>query len=691
MRLQTAPLCRLQDGVCAESVQECAGALGWLACDDFRYPGTYQRVENICDTLDNDCDGNTDEVDLDSDGHRPVACGGDDCDDTNPLAYPGADEICGDTVDNDCSGIAEDRDADNDGVIADACGGLDCNDESDRARPGLDEVCGDSLDNDCDGSIDNRDIDHDHFFDFACGGADCDDSRGNVYPGAEELCDGLDNDCNGETDDRDIDGDGYLDSDPLCGGDDCDDDVFDVNPAGVEQCGNDIDEDCSGAIDDRDIDQDGAIDANPLCGGDDCNDEDPRAYPGGIESYDLLDNDCNGEVDEWLIPEGSVVICEIMAATTSVDQDAGQYIELYNAWHLPVNLAGWAVAVGADAASPIETTDSLVVASQDVAVLCLNDDPETNGGVVCDGRLTNIPFDGDTDRLTLSHAGTLVDYVSYGAVSTFPNPLGHSLTLAPTAFSAEANDLGGNWCEASEDDVLPEGDFGTPGVVNPPCSPAPTIDAIEPDNGTDVGGFLVLINGNGFRGATDVRLGEASCVDWAVVSDTEIQCWTAPHLADDVDVVVDKGVDQGLLEAGYRYTGVYTPNITWACSGRRPTQPVYADPGVESPYVYGEVRWSGHTGDDGSHTGIVAEVGYGQYGTHPRFTDGWQWFGAGSYYRPYYDNDEYRTRLTIPDAGTYSYVFRFSEDGGLNWEYSDFEPGTADGFELGDMGRIIVD
>jgi hypothetical protein len=39
--------------------------------------------------------------DLDGDGHQPEACGGDDCDDTNPNSYLGATEIC-DGDDNDC-------------------------------------------------------------------------------------------------------------------------------------------------------------------------------------------------------------------------------------------------------------------------------------------------------------------------------------------------------------------------------------------------------------------------------------------------------------------------------------------------------------------------------------------------------------------------------------------------------------
>lgn len=42
-------------------------------------------------------------VDADGDGHRDVACGGDDCDDTDPAVHPGAFERCDSTRDLDCS------------------------------------------------------------------------------------------------------------------------------------------------------------------------------------------------------------------------------------------------------------------------------------------------------------------------------------------------------------------------------------------------------------------------------------------------------------------------------------------------------------------------------------------------------------------------------------------------------------
>ncbi len=50
--------------------------------------------------------------DQDSDGSWDEACGGWDCDDSDPDVHLGAIEVCDDTVDNDCDDLIDDRDPD---------------------------------------------------------------------------------------------------------------------------------------------------------------------------------------------------------------------------------------------------------------------------------------------------------------------------------------------------------------------------------------------------------------------------------------------------------------------------------------------------------------------------------------------------------------------------------------------------
>lgn len=162
-------------------------------CNDYQQQ-TFPGAAELCDDLDNDCDGVADNGattawyrDYDGDGHGvgdPInACDapdegwvdlGDDCDDLDATIHPGAVELC-DGINQDCDALVDeepsdgverflDRDGDGygdpDGAFvgcpsegADEAG--DCNDTDADVHPGRDEWYGDGVDNDCDGGIDN--------------------------------------------------------------------------------------------------------------------------------------------------------------------------------------------------------------------------------------------------------------------------------------------------------------------------------------------------------------------------------------------------------------------------------------------------------------------------------------------------------------------------------------------------------
>ncbi|MFN7147516.1 MAG: putative metal-binding motif-containing protein, partial [Myxococcota bacterium] len=230
------------------------------------------------------------DADADDDGYTAAI----DCDDARASVHPDAEEVC-DGLDQDCDGeIDEDAsdmatfagDADGDGygdaaydiVACEAPAGYaaeagDCDDADARVHPGAPEAdCTDPADYNCDGSVAFADADADGV--AAC--EDCDDTRADVAPGAVEVCDpdDVDEDCSGAADDadpgvdtttyehgwRDGDGDGYGNPEGFVAacdiglgfvdnGDDCDDMRAAVSPAATEVCDDGLDNDCDGTID----------------------------------------------------------------------------------------------------------------------------------------------------------------------------------------------------------------------------------------------------------------------------------------------------------------------------------------------------------------------------------------------------------------------------------------------------------
>ncbi len=288
-------------GQCAAGVMHCIG--GAVICDPINDP-----QPEVCNGADDDCDGVPDD--------SPQGAG-DACDGglgvcanavmtcllgqlvCDPLVHPGV-EICNGADDN-CDGLVDEGNPEGDrpcdtgqrGVCASGrtvCrdGGLIC---EQLVQPS-DEIC-DGLDNNCDGQVDEGlpmagPCDTGLPGTCAAGHLSCDTNFECIpnSPPSAEICDGVDNDCDGVVDNNvgDEGGDCATGQPGVCavGRSVCLNGELGCQPAiepSEESCDL-LDNDCDGAIDE---------DVRNICGR--CG-----AVPG--ESCNGLDDDCNGTVDD---------------------------------------------------------------------------------------------------------------------------------------------------------------------------------------------------------------------------------------------------------------------------------------------------------------------------------------------------------------------------------------------------------
>jgi hypothetical protein len=251
---ETRPCGGTDIGECSSGTQTCSDN-SWGSCVGAVYPGI-----EICDGLDNDCDGEIDETFIrlgsscsvgigacERTGERVCAFNGIQTECNAIPGIPGIED-CNNGIDDDCDGAIDGKDPD--------CN-LNCGNDI-VCQDGATRVCGSSEEGVC-----------------SLGTQTCSDNSwgncvGAVYPGIE-ICDGLDNDC-----------DGYIDEGNVCGGG-CNNNTVICEDGETQSCSTGLLGVCSEGTRTCSNNEWGSCVQNTQA---------------SIEICDGLDNDCDGLIDE---------------------------------------------------------------------------------------------------------------------------------------------------------------------------------------------------------------------------------------------------------------------------------------------------------------------------------------------------------------------------------------------------------
>ena len=428
-------------------------------------------------------DGSCNPVDEDNDGYNNDL----DCNDNNPSVNPGASELCN-YLDDNCDGSV-DEDFGDLGAVCEvgegACnriGETICSSDAHGTEcsvvPGdpSAELCGNNIDDDCDGDVDEG-------CSIACADTDSDG-----------VCDDVDN-CpvNSNADQLDADGDGV--------GDVCDLYFCSLTNEGIEICDfsdNDCDgeideggvcliyENCSDGIDndgDGDVDCDdsdcgifngcfphcfmiGDIDSDGFCATEDCNDTDASINPDASEICDGIDNNCDGDIDEGCSSfpiEGDIVITEIMNNPVGVSDSDGEWFEIYNDSDKDINLKGCIVKDNDN--DEFEIGSNLTIEEGEFLVFGRNNNSSSNGGVFVDYEYSSFELANTEDEIIIECSDNEIDRVEYK--DTWPSAGGRSMILEEDFFSN--NNSSDSWCISGNDDNYNEFDHGSPRNFNGDC------------------------------------------------------------------------------------------------------------------------------------------------------------------------------------------------------------------------------
>lgn len=201
----------------------------------------------------------------------------------------------------------------------------------------------------------------------------------------------------------------------------------------------------------------------------------------GLHTVTLLATDDDGEIgsdsisvtveaEPVEVEPGDLIFSEMMVNPSAVEDEQGEWVELYNTSGAGIDVAGYTFRDDDVDAWVLE--GPLVVDAYSYIVLCADVDPLLNGGVPCDGWFNRdstgkgLALANGEDELVLTRPdGIEIDWLHYD--STWYTA-GIALGLAPDWLEGGANDDVTHWCNQSTI-TAPMTEPGTPGQANDAC------------------------------------------------------------------------------------------------------------------------------------------------------------------------------------------------------------------------------
>jgi hypothetical protein len=167
---------------------------------------------------------------------------------------------------------------------------------------------------------------------------------------------------------------------------------------------------------------------------------------------------------------GDLVFSELMINPEVVDDENGEWVELYNTAGYPIDVAGYSFHdLDYDA---WVLTGPFVVPAHGYFVMCAEMDPALNGGVQCDGWFSRVSLGGglalanSPDEVVLTRPdGVEIDRLEYTA-DWFTTAM--AVGVDPQHLDQVGNDDMTVWCDQVSI-VAGGGEPGTPGLPNDPC------------------------------------------------------------------------------------------------------------------------------------------------------------------------------------------------------------------------------